>query len=159
MDIIDEKGNIFGIINAFDFVVLCLGIVLLSGGYFVYSSGAGSSSDQQTTTEVTIEIVSLGSEYDVEAVRRAQPADAATATNLRSITVLETVSANRTTASAYTDQLYRYRIRADILTTNKEGLLYVHNRRLYVGRQLTLDLNQTIVEGTVISIDHSNNPR
>lgn len=143
MTVIDEEGNLFGVVNAVDVFVAAVVIALLAGGFWVVLS-----SPEQSTTEVTIHVRIVEEPFVVEAVS-VGPVPYGNVRQVESVRVRKrVVTENRSQELLVVDVV----VVADA-EMDEEGRLYLQDERLYVGRELRLDLGETIVDATVVAVE------
>ena len=147
MQVIDERGYLFGVVNIIDaLVVLLVLAVVLAGVALVTGSselGAGDETESQIIVfrtapypdfvTASIPEGSVGTE-DVVAVHEKS--------------ISEVGGENQSE-----EPMTRARIRVELVVQpGSDGLPQFHGERLYVGRELRLDLQETIVDGLVVDI-------
>lgn len=137
MDIIDGDGFLFGVVNIIDaLVILLVAAVLIAGTALVAPAGGET---QQTKTVV----IQTGAQpnYVIDAVEEGQVATS------------DIVAVNQKTVTQINDNKQRLRLTVRLeVEENRDGLPTFRGDRLYVGRELTLDLGETIVKGTVVDM-------
>jgi hypothetical protein len=136
MPIIDEEGRLFGAVNIIDALVVLFVLAVVVAGVALVTGG-GSSDGTPTRTVV----VDVGQQpgYVVDAIQEGP-------VGTSEVVAVE----NKTVVSGGNDRL---RLTVTLaVTENADGLPTFAEERLYVGRQLRLDLGTTIVSGTVIEM-------
>jgi hypothetical protein len=137
MQLLDEEGNLFGVVNVVDalfvLVVVAIGV---AGASFV----AGGSSSQQNSEQVTGEACVHPSVVDAINETSAPGDD-----DLRDVSVenVEPVNQSRSCVT----------LSFGLEVDRRDGLLYARGERLFVGHNLTLDLNRTVVTVLVTDIE------
>ena len=137
MPIIDDEGRLFGAVNIIDALVVLLVLAVVVAGVALVTGG-GSTGERPTRTVV----VDVGQQpdYVVDAIEEG------------SVGTSEVVAVENKTAIG-DDGNDRLRLTVTLaVTKNADGLPTFAEERLYVGRQIQLDLSTTIVSGTVIEM-------
>jgi hypothetical protein len=139
MEVIDEDGNLLGWVNAVDaLAVLLVGLIVVFGGAtLIFGSGPTASDPTSVTTQV-VELRSTGHAADIGSLVPEGPSRTA------GVVAVE----NRTVVSAdgnYT-LLASLRLRVN---TSESGVITFEGERLYIGKDLSLDLGATTLTGTV----------
>lgn len=149
MQVIDDRGYLFGLVNIIDaLVVLVLLAVLVAGVALV--TGAGSSpGEEPTQTEVIDFQTDSYPAFVIDAIAEGENAnDDVVAVLDKSVTDLPD---NESQTGL---NLTRARLRVEVVVeTSRDGLPTFDGERLYVGRELQLDLRSTIVDGIVVDIE------
>lgn len=149
MPLIDDAGNLFGRWNVIDATIVVGFVGLLTIGAW-FAIGAGVLTPPSTKT-VEVTALTSGPSYVVDAINESErPADD-DLLGVSDVQVVETYIPNSTNVG-YNRTEYRVRFGIRVVAERQDGQLHFHGGRLYVDRQLTLDLNTTIVEGRVVAI-------
>lgn len=134
MQVIDENGFLFGVINIIDaLVVLLVAAVVIAGVALVLP---GEDEPQETRT-IVFESTQQP-EYVIDAVEEG-PVPTNEIEAVESKTVINDGSR------------LRLQVRVNVDTTG-DGLPRFKGERIYIGRQMELDLGSTIVNGTVVEL-------
>lgn len=146
---IDEEGYLFGLVNVVDaLAVLLLVAVVVAGSAFVLQSGVQA---QEQASHTTVVVQTAVAPYVVDALSEGRtPADDVRAVeNVAVGDRLELNGTDRYGSEAY----YRVSLRVELATeTGDDGLVRFRGERLYVGRELQLDLGSTIVDVVVVEV-------
>ncbi|MEF8886408.1 MAG: DUF4330 family protein [Haloarculaceae archaeon] len=136
MPIIDDEGRLFGTVNVIDALVVLFVLAVVVAGVALLTGGGGSD---ETPTRTVVVDVGQQPGYVVDAIEEGPVETSA-------VVAIE----NKTVVSGGSDRL---RLTVTLaVTENADGLPTFAEERLYVGRQLQLDLGTTIVSGTVIEM-------
>lgn len=143
-EVIDEQGRLLGLVNVIDAAVpLLLVAVTIAVASLVLTPAAPSS------TTVTVETGAPG--YVVDAINASEhPAD--DVAGVRHVDVRERYRTNVSTPG-YERTEYRIRLAVDLETAGDAEVPTFRGQRLYVGREVTLDLGTTVVTGDVVRVD------
>jgi len=157
MDLIDDKGRLFGTVNIIDaLAVLLILAVAAAGAAFVLGADNTDQTapDNQQTTTVTLEITGV-QPYAADAIPEGS-------INTDRIATVEDKSV-RPTEVIVTDQNGTFHehqhprkqtvtLAVSLNTTTTEDDTLFADKPLEVGRQLTLDFGPVTVKGTVIAV-------
>ncbi|WP_159904884.1 DUF4330 family protein [Salinirussus salinus] len=137
MPIIDDEGRLFGTVNIIDALVVLFVLAVVVAGVALLTGG-GSSDETPTRTVV----VDVGQQpgYVIDAIEEGS-------VETSDIVAVE----NKAIASGGGNDRLRLTVTLAV-TENADGLPTFAEDRLYVGRQVQLDLGTTIVSGTVIEM-------
>jgi len=137
MPIIDEEGRLFGTLNIIDALVVLFVLAVAVAGVALVTGGG--SSDETPTRTVVVD-VGQQPDYVVDAIEEG------------SVGTSEVVAVeNKTVIPGEGNDRLRLTVTLAV-TENADGLPSFAEERLYVGRQVQLDLRTTIVSGTVIDM-------
>lgn len=137
MAIIDDKGRLFGTVNIIDALVVLFVLAVAVAGVALL---AGGGSSDETPTRTVVVDTGQQPDYVIDAIREG------------SVETSEVVAVeNKTVISANGNETLRLTVTL-AATENADGLATFAGERLYVGRQVRLDLRTTIVDGTVIEM-------
>ena len=174
MPVLDDEGRLFGAVNVVDaLVVLFVLAVVVAGVALVTGADDDSAAEPEPETRTVVVQTGDQPEYVVDAIE-AGPVGTANVVSVDEVTV------ERSTETVYRVQggrlelvndsrdLYRVRngslgrveqptttLRLTATLTVEEtddGLPTFGDGRLYVGREVRLDLGRTIVQGTVVDM-------
>lgn len=137
MDVIDDEGFVFGVVNIVDaLVVLMVLAVVVAGASLVMGAG----DDQTTTQPITFET-------------GPQPGYVIDAVSEGSVPTSDVVAVeNKTVRTNADNQTYLVLEVRLVISTTSDGLSRYDGERLHVGRTLTLDLGETILDGVVVEM-------
>ncbi len=137
MPIIDDKGRLFGTVNIIDALVVLFVLAVVVAGVALLTGGG--SSDERATRTVVVDIGQQPN-YVIDVIQEG------------SVETSEVVAVeNKTVISADGNDTLRLTVTL-AATENADGLATFAEERLYVGRQVRLDLRTTIVNGTIIEM-------
>jgi hypothetical protein len=136
MPVIDDEGRLFGTVNIIDALVVLFVLAVVVAGVALLTGGGGSD---ETPSRTVVVDVGQQPDYVVDAIAEGPVETSA-------VVAVE----NKTVVSGSNGRL---RLTVTLaVTENADGLPTFAEERLYVGRQLQLDLGTTIVSGTVIEM-------
>lgn len=142
MRLIDDQGNIFGLFNVIDTLVVLISLaVLVSGAAYVLQPAPESP-------EVTIEVRVVDESFVIDSIETG-PVDRQGIVAVDDVERLgpEVIPENTSmTDPAAAD------VQVTLEAETRDGLLFYDGERLYIGREIELDLGRTILEGDVVSI-------
>ena len=170
VDLIDENGRLFGLVNIIDLLVVLLVVAMVVAG-FALVSGSGPDSDaedvQRTTTVVTFESQTV-EPYVAESIQNGSVGGSEVVA-VRSKTVESaTVVVPDQNGQLHVRQNPRLKdvtLRLELNTTQTpEGFVFsserrtdrgylVQKRALRIGQRLRLDIGDVTVKGNITSID------
>jgi hypothetical protein len=136
MRVIDDEGRLFGAVNVIDALVVLVVLAVAVAGVALVTGG-GNSGETPTRTVV----VDVGQ----------QPGYVADAIEPGPVETGDIVAVENATRYGGNDTRLRLTVTLTV-TENADGLPSFAGERLYVGRQLQLDLGTTIVSGTVVEM-------
>ena len=137
MPVIDDEGRLFGTVNIIDALVVLFVLAVAVAGVALLTGGG--SSDQTPTRTVVID-AGQQPDYVIDAIEEG------------SVETSEVVAVeNRTVRPGGGNDTLRLTVTLAV-TENADGLATFAEERLYIGRQVRLDLRTTIVSGTVIEM-------
>jgi hypothetical protein len=142
MAVIDEEGRIFGTVNVVDALVVLFALAVVVAGVALVTGGGGDTETETPTRTVVFE-TGTQPDYVVNSVTEGQvPTSEVVAVENKRLRPPEgnaTGSRLRLTVTLVVEE-------------NGDGLPTFAGERLYVGRDLQLDLGTTIVSGTVVDM-------
>lgn len=145
MRLIDEEGNLFGRVNVIDALFLLLATaVVVSGLLFVSSGDTGGG-----TVNRIIEVRVVDERFVIDAIEPGAVPDE-DVVRVESIELRPAIDVNGTGElldPAVADVSIVVRT-----TTDDLGASRFRGSRLYVGREVQLDLGTTVVEGKVVAV-------
>lgn len=138
MPVIDEDGDLFGVVNAVDALAVVVAILALAGGIVVLTGGGGADGGTltQSVTVRTTGAVPAG-------IAALEPGPVANE-QVAAIERVEQVSP----AGNGTNATYELDVQLVIGTTGNGAPTFA-GERLYIGRSVTLDLENVTVSGVV----------
>jgi len=173
MPVLDDEGRLFGAVNVVDaLVVLFVLAVAVAGVALVTGAGDGTADPEPETRTVVVQ-TGAQPDYVVEAIEEGAVGTAGVAAveELRVERSMETVYRVRGgTLEPVANSSDRYRVangsleRVErprttlrltvtlVVEETEDGLPVFGGERLYVGRNVRLDLGSTIVDGTVVDM-------
>lgn len=141
--LLDEKGRLFGRVNLVDGLTVVAILLLILGGMTLLEQGYGKE-----TTVVNVE--SAIPQYHADAINDSKgPVDEGVV-SVGDVRVKDHYFGEAQSGHNRTILLVGFR--ATLLADSGIDGLVFRGERLYVGRSLTLDLNTTIVDADVVSI-------
>lgn len=136
MPIIDEDGDLFGVANAVDIIIVIVVLIMASGFGFMAVSGQSQPEDTILTQTVTVQIEENGTEIeDLETGPISNP----------DIIAIHNID-RRHESDALSKTTLTVQLR---INSTEEGLPRFDGERLYLGRELELELNADTITGTV----------
>lgn len=137
MPIIDDEGRLFGTVNIIDALVVLFVLAVAVAGIALLTGGG--SSDETPTRTVVVD-VGQQPDYVIDAVTEGP------------VKTSEVVAVeNKTVLPGGGNDRLRLTVTLAV-TENADRLPTFAEERLYIGRQVQLDLGTTIVSGTVIEM-------
>ena len=141
MPVIDEDGDLFGVVNAVDALAVALVVLVLAGGVVVLtgaSGGAGSGTlTQSVTVQTTVDVPTEVAALEPGPVANEQVA---------AIERVERVSTAENASSG--NATYELDVQL-VVGTTEDGVTTFAGERLFIGRSVTLDLETVTVSGVV----------
>lgn len=149
MQVIDDRGYLFGLINIIDALVVLVLLAVLVAGVALVTDAGSSPADEETRTEVIVFQTDAYPDFVTDAIEEGENGnDEVVAILDKSVTDLPD---NESQTGV---NLTRARLRAEVVVeTSPDGLPTFDGERLYVGREMQLDLRSTIVDGLVVDIE------
>lgn len=138
MSVIDDKGRLFGKINIIDALVILFVFAVAIAGVSLVTGGDNSTSEMSTRTVVVD--IDQQPQYIIDTIDEG-PVETEAVVAVRNKTVIPATNSARV----------RLTVTLAVSET-PEGLPMFKGERLYVGRQVRLDLRTTIVNGTVVEL-------
>jgi hypothetical protein len=137
MPLLDEEGNLFGLVNVVDAGAVVFMLLLVVGGVgaYTYETAGDDTPEPMVFQQVVVESTNVSGPVGA---LRAGPVSTPGIVAVENVEVRE--KGNNTTV--------RFAVRLRVEQRN--GLVYYDGSRLFIGRTLTLDLGQVTVEGTVV---------
>lgn len=156
MDIIDDRGRLFGTVNIIDaFAVLLVLAVAVAGATFILGNGSEEVSNQNRETIVTVEVDGV-QPYIADAIPEGPIETERVATvenkSVRPTTVVVS-DQNGTLHERRHPRKQTVTLRISLNTTVEDGEPVFAGKPLEVGRVLTLDLGPVTVKSTVTNIE------
>jgi hypothetical protein len=156
MNLIDDKGRLFGTVNIIDALAVLLVLAVAAAGtaFVLGADSPQTPTDDQQTTTVTFEITKI-QPYVADAIPEG-PIDTeqiATVQN-KSVRPTEVIveDQNGTLHERQHPRKQTVTLHVSLNTTTTEDDIMFEDKPLEVGRQLTLDFGQVTVKGTVTSL-------
>jgi len=140
MEVIDEEGNLLGWVNAVDaLAVLLVGLIVVFGGAtLLLGTGPIASDPSPAITTQVLDLRSPGHAADVASLVPEGPS------RTTGVVAVE----NRTVVSSDGNYTLLASIRLRV-NTSESGATTFRGERLYIGKDLSLDLGATTLTGTV----------
>jgi hypothetical protein len=162
MNLIDDKGRLFGTVNVIDaLAVLLVFAVVAAGAAFVLGADeqlTGTNQPTETTTIVTFQVAHL-QPYVADAIPEGPiQTDAIASVENKSIRPTEVVvkDQNGTLHEREHPRKKTVTLQLALNTTTTEDDVLFNGEPLEVGRQLTLDFGPVTVKGTVTELPNRN---
>ena len=160
MNLIDDKGRLFGTVNIIDAlaVLLVLAVVAAGAAFVLGTDEQSTNQPTETTTTVTFQIAHL-QPYVADAIPDGPiDSDAIAAVENKSTQPTEVVvkDQNGTLHEQEHPRKKTVTLRLTLNTTTTENDVLFRDEPLEVGRQLTLDFGPVTVQGTVTSLAPEN---
>lgn len=146
MNLLDEEGRLFGVINLIDTFAVLLAIGIVVAGAVVFVPGIFEQNE-----EITVQVQANNVPSYVANSTETGPVPSND--NIVAVVNKSSNSSMRTPNGTRTIIILHVRI----LVSSDEGELYFGNDRIYVGNQVTLDLGNVVVDGVVTDISETNN--
>ncbi len=155
MEVIDEKGRVFGIVNVIDLVVvLFLLAVVAAGTALVLSDPRPEPQTESVTVTVQAENVQP---YVAEAMPESGTVDGGNVTSIENKTVRPAtiITQNDSGAALARDHPRLKTVELDVTVEaeRRNGDLYFDNRRLRIGNDIGLDFGTVVLAGNVTAVD------
>lgn len=147
MSIVDERGHLFGRVNVVDAVVVLLVIaVAIAGGTFLTSTPGTAAGEGTVETSITVQ--AAVPPYVLDAIEPGVVAD----DGVRALTSVETLgTVERAEMDAAGSTTYhRIALTVDVVAERTDGGLAFRDDQLAVGREISLDLGRTVVDGVIV---------
>jgi hypothetical protein len=162
-EIIDEDGNLFGVVNIIDALVVLLVVAVLGGGVSLVLSSPTSQDttepDGPNLTVVDIEYQSANLQpYVVDAISEgAVPSENVSQIHNKSVTASQVVTQNQSGALLVQQHPVNQTVtlRIGLRVTGQDGEYLYNGQPLEIGSELTLDLGETTVTGNIVAVDPS----
>jgi len=161
MDLIDDKGRLFGTVNIIDAlaVLLVLAVVAAGAAFVLGADDQPTTTDRQTTTAVTFEVAGI-QPYVADAVPEG-PIDSESIAAVENKSVRSTEVVVRDESGELHERTHPQKKTVTLeltlnTTTTDEDVLF-GGEPLEVGRQLTLDFGPVTVVGNVTAISPNSN--
>lgn len=142
MEIIDEKGRLFGWVNIIDFIVVLIFLaVIVAGIALVTSSGSESTPNQQN---VLVTVHGTAPEFVADSLTHGNPQPP--------VKAVENVSTRPQKTVNGTDYVV---VDLTIITTvtADEGQISMDSERIYIGKEITVDLGTVQFNGEISRIE------
>jgi hypothetical protein len=159
MNLIDDKGRLFGTVNIIDAlaVLLVLAVVAAGAAFVLGTDGQSTTTDQHQTT-VTVEITGVQS-YVADAIPNGPvESDSIAAVENKTVQPTEVVveDQNGDLHERTHPRKKTVTLELTINTTETDEDTLFEGKPLEVGRELTLDFGPVTVEGSVTSLAPEN---
>lgn len=147
MDIIDDQGRIFGLVNIIDLLVVLLALAIVMAGAALITSPTPpeSSPTSPTTPDTHTQVVTFRTTPQPEYVVDAIPTGA--------VPTDEIVAVNEKSVTTNNDSLSVATVQVELRVTLEGNFTRFGGDRLYIGRSLRLDFGRTIVDGDIIDME------
>lgn len=144
MPILDKDGRLFGVINIVDVMVLLMAIAVVVAGVALVTGAEPEKNP--ATEETTTETLSIT--YRLEAVPEflPEPIEIGPVKNNDALVAVT----NKSVVERSENETVTVDITVETRVTKKNGLTYYNGERIYVGKQITLDLGHVVVNPIVI---------
>jgi hypothetical protein len=155
MEVIDEKGRVFGVVNVIDLLVVVFLLAVAAAGVALVmaDSGSGESTEPVTLTVQTEEV----EPYVAESIPGGGTIEGGNVTSVESKTVRPAtiITENDSGAALARDhpRLKTVELRVTVEAERRNGNLYFDNRRLYIGSEIGLDFGTTVLSGNVTVVE------
>jgi len=161
-DFIDEEGNLFGLVNVIDALVVLLVVAVVVAGLGLVLGGDRPDTTQNNTTQNDTAVVYVDYQSDplqpyVADVIPEGPVQTANITSIenKSVSPSSVVTQNQSGAlSVQTHPRHRtVTFRIGLTVTRQDGEYLYAGTQVEVGRQLTLDVGPTTISGQVTAVE------
>jgi len=158
MDLIDDKGRLFGTVNIIDAlaVLLVLAVAAAGAAFVLDQSPAINQTDQSTNTTTTVTFQISGVQpYVADAIPEGSiDTDRITAVENKSVHPTEVIvtDQNGTLHERQHPRKQTVTLEVSLNTTTTEDDTLFAGKPLKVGRQFTLDFGPVTVKGTVTKV-------
>jgi len=161
VEVIDEEGNLFGVVNVIDALVVLLVVAVLGAGVSLVLGGPtpqdATGTDGPNRTVVDVEYRSENLQpYVVDAIAEGTvPSENVTRIHNRSVTASQVITQNQSGTLSVQQHPTRQTVtlRLGLNVTVRDGEYLYNGQPLQIGMQLTLDLGETTVTGSVVAIE------
>ncbi|WP_436935217.1 DUF4330 domain-containing protein [Halovenus marina] len=145
MPVIDDKGRLFGKINIIDALAILFVLAVIVAGVALVTGGDNSTS--KTSTQTVVFDIGQQPQYIIDAIEEGSvEKEAIVAVKNKTV-----IPAKRTDIPLNCTDQVRLTVALTVSET-ADGLPMFKGERLYIGRQVRLDLWTTIVNGTVVTL-------
>jgi len=156
-DFIDEEGNLFGLVNVIDALVVLLVVAVAVAGLGLVLGGDRPDTTQNDTAVVYVDYQSDPLQPYVADVIPEGPVQTANITSIenKSVSPSSVVTQNQSGAlSVQTHPRHRtVTFRIGLTVTRQDGEYLYAGTQVEVGRQLTLDVGPTTISGQVTAVE------
>ncbi|WP_340100760.1 DUF4330 domain-containing protein [Salinibaculum salinum] len=156
MEVIDENGRVFGVVNVIDLLVLLLVLAVVAAGVALVL-GSGASEAESETATITVRADSV-QPYVADAVPPVGDLDGGSVTSIENKTV---EPATIVTTNSSGDVLVREHPRLKTVTltvtvdvSQTDGTRVYDEQSLKVGKGVSLDLHTVDLRGNVTAVEH-----
>lgn len=136
MQVIDDEGFVFGLVNIIDILVVLLVLAVAAAGVALVTASDDTVTHTQTVTVRT----TPQTDYVVRAIPEG------------TVATQDVVRVVDTSVHQRNDSRFIMDITVTLRVTLDGNVPMYRDERVYVGRQLSLDLGTTIVDGTIIDV-------
>jgi hypothetical protein len=141
MPVIDEDGDLFGVVNAVDALAVALVVLVLAGGVVVLTGASGGADSGTLTQSVTVQ-TTVDVPTEVAALETGPVAN-------EQVAAIERVERVGTAENASSgNATYELDVQL-VVGTTEDGVTTFAGERLFIGRSVTLDLETVTVSGVV----------
>ena len=162
-EIIDEDGNLFGVVNVIDALVVLLVVAVLGGGAsLVLSSPTSQDTTEPDGPNLTVVDIEYRSEnlqpYVVDAIAEGTvPSENISQIHNKSVSPSQVVTQNQSGSLSVQEHPVNQTVtlHLSLNVTGQDGEYLYNGQPLEIGSELTLDLGETTVTGNVVAIEPS----
>jgi len=159
MEILDEDGRLFGIVNVIDALVALLVLAVIAAGAALVLGGGGDTGDQTETVTLTVEISGV-QPYVAEAIPQTGPVEGGNVTAIENRTVEPATVYTENDSGAVLvrehPELRTVTVVATVEGRRSGGALFLSRQRLAVGSDVRLDFGTTVTNGTITAVETAN---
>lgn len=152
--IIDEEGNLLGIVNVIDAMAVLLVFAVIAAGAALVLGGPGSESATLDRAEVEVQVEEPA--WVIDALRNSEPMgeDIVKPYPDSNIRIEKELRPNPNESEYLNDDqpVYRATVTLNIEGGMENGAFQFRGEHLYVGKDIQLDFTKAVVDGKVRSI-------
>lgn len=156
MNLIDDQGRLFGMINLIDALVVLVVLVGIGAGV-TFLLGGNAETEQPSKTEMTITVRAVGLQpFVADAISEGPVADdsvvAVENTHVEPTTMVVS-DQNGTLHEREHPKKRTATLRLTVNATKEESELLFRDTPLEIGQRLNLDLGKVTIKGVVVELD------
>jgi hypothetical protein len=159
MEVIDEKGRVFGVVNVVDLLVVVFLLAVVAAGAALVMGGGGAKGAATNQTEsVTLTVQATDVQpYVAQAVPESGTVDPGNVTSVENKMVRPAtiITENNSGGALARDHPRLKTVELDVIVMadRRNGTPYFDGRRLYVGSEIRLDFGNVVLSGDVTAVE------